>query len=151
MTAFWKSFTDPQRALLRRAIEVAETDTSGEIRVHIENKCPEDPFDRAAHIFAKMEMHKTRLRNGVLFYVAAGDRKLVILGDAGINAIVSEDFWESTKEMVLQHFREGKFTEGLVAGINHTGHLLKKHFPYQKGDVNELSDEISFGEDIDNR
>jgi uncharacterized membrane protein len=151
MTAFWKSFTDQQRAMLKRAIEVAEMDTSGEIRVHIENKCPVDPFDRAAYIFARMEMHKTGLRNGVLFYVAVSDRKLVILGDAGINAVVGTDFWESTKDLVLGYFRDEKFVEGLVAGITQTGALLKKHFPYQQGDVNELSDDISFGEDIYDR
>ena len=33
----------------------------------------------------------------------------------------------------------------LTAGITMAGEKLKEHFPYQSDDVNELSDEISFG------
>ncbi|MFZ5430664.1 MAG: TPM domain-containing protein [Bacteroidota bacterium] len=148
MENFWKTFTAQQKALLKRVIEVAEMDTSGEIRVHIENRCQEDPLDRAVHVFAKLEMHMTQKRNGVLFYLAVKDRQLVILGDAGINAIVPPDFWNNITETVLSFFRDGKFTEGLAEGIRMAGEQLKRHFPYQADDVNELPDDISFGEDV---
>jgi uncharacterized membrane protein YgcG len=148
MDNFWKGFTGQQKALLKRAIEVAEMDTSGEIRIHLENRCTGDPLDRAAHIFAKLKMHKTELRNGVLFYIAIRDRKFVILGDAGINAVVPEGFWDAITEKVLSFFREGKVTEGLTEGILQAGEQLKLHFPWQKDDRNELTDEISFGDDV---
>ena len=70
---------------IEHAIAQAELTTSAELRVHLEDNCKEDPLDRAAYLFEKLEMHKTALRNGVLIYVAFQDRKLAILGDAGIH------------------------------------------------------------------
>lgn len=90
-------------------------------------------------------MHKTKLRNGVLFYLAVEDRKFAILGDAGINQKVPADFWEDTKELVISKLKEGAFAEGLAAGIIKAGEQLKQHFPFKSDDVNELSNEISFG------
>ncbi len=128
------------------AIKLAELQTSGEIRLHIENNCPdEDVLDRAAHIFAELDMHETKLRNGVLFYVAVEEHLFAILGDMGINCCVDECFWEDAKELVLGFFQRGEYTKGLVEGIAMAGEKLKEHFPYQKDDVNELSDDISFG------
>jgi uncharacterized membrane protein len=139
-------FTKEQREDIRQAILNSELDTSGEIRVHIESTCKGEVLDRAALIFDKMGMQKTELRNGVLFYLAVKNRRFAIIGDSGINAIVPEDFWDDVKNMLLNHFREGNFTEGLIQGIEKVGSKLKTNFPYRAGDVNELTDEISFGE-----
>ena len=130
---------------ITNAIRVAETNTSGEIRVHIEKHCKSDVLDQAAYVFEKLEIHKTELRNGVLFYLALEDHKFAILGDAGINQKVSGNFWENIKEGVVAKFKEGLYSEGLAEGIVKAGEQLKEHFPYQDDDVNELSDEISFG------
>ncbi|MCY1721364.1 TPM domain-containing protein [Prolixibacteraceae bacterium Z1-6] len=140
-----KYFTEESKLQITNAIRVAETNTSGEIRVHIENRCKGDVLDRAAYLFEKLEMHKTELRNGVLFYLAVEDHKLAILGDGGINAKVADDFWESTKEVVIAKLKKGLYAEALSDGIIMAGEQLKAHFPYQDDDVNELSDEISFG------
>lgn len=140
-------FTEEQKLQIKNAIRVAESNTSGEIRVHIEKQCKADVLDRAAFIFEKLEMHKTELRNGVLFYLAVDDRKFAILGDAGINQKVPENFWDEIKEDVIPKFKEGLFARGLADGIVKAGEQLKVHFPYQKDDINELSDEISFGEE----
>jgi len=140
-----KYFSEADQLKMTNAIRVAETNTSGEIRVHIENHCSGDVLDRAAYVFEKLEMHKTELRNGVLFYLAVEDRKFAILGDAGINVKVPEDFWESTKDVVINKLKEGKYADGLAQGIVKAGEQLKSHFPHQSDDVNELSDEISFG------
>ena len=141
-----KYFTEENKLQITNAIRVAENNTSGEIRVHIETNCNSDVLDRAAYIFDKLEMQKTELRNGVLFYLAVEDRKFAILGDAGINQKVPENFWEEIKEEVISHFKEGRFAEGLSSGIIKAGEQLKAHFPHQDDDVNELSDEISFEE-----
>ncbi len=138
---------DEQKLQIENAVRVAEQNTSGEIRVHIEKHCKGDVLDRAAYIFEKLEMHKTKLRNGVLFYVAFEDRKFAILGDAGINQKVPSDFWDEIKEEVMASFKEGMYAAGLSAGIVKAGQQLKEHFPYQKDDINELSDEISFGDE----
>jgi uncharacterized membrane protein len=141
-----KYFTEEDKLQITNAIRVAETNTSGEIRVHIEKFCKGNVLDRAAYIFEKLEMHKTKLRNGVLFYVAVDDRKFAILGDAGINMKVPENFWEEITNDVISRFKEGKYAEGIADGVIEAGEQLKEHFPYQSDDVNELSDEISFGE-----
>ena len=140
-----KYFTEEDKLQITNAIRVAETNTSGEIRVHIEKHCKEDVLDRAAYIFEKLKMHKTELRNGVLFYVAIEDHKFAILGDVGINQKVPDDFWEEIKSDVFEKFKDAKYAEGLAEGIIKAGEQLKAHFPYQDDDVNELSDEISFG------
>lgn len=137
-------FTKEQQAQILAAVKEAENETSGEIRIHIETCCDEDVLDRAAWVFKKLGMHHTAERNGVLFYLAAGDRKFAVIGDSGINSKVPDGFWDDVKELLLKNFREGKFTEGLSAAIILAGTHLKKHFPHDKDDVNELPDDISF-------
>lgn len=137
-------FTEDQKKSIKQAITAAELNTSGEIRVHLENHCSEDVLDRAAFLFDKLEMKKTDMRNAVLFYVAVKDKKFAVIGDSGINSLVEENFWEDVKTILLEQFKIGQFTEGLVAGISKAGEKLKKHFPYQTDDTNELSNEISF-------
>jgi uncharacterized membrane protein len=146
VTSAREFFTPDQRKRILGAIRNAELDTSGEIRVHIEKTCPGDVLDRAAFVFGKLNIHKTELRNGVLFYLAYGNRKFAFIGDKGINAVVPEDFWDGLKMKALVHFRDGKFTEGLAEAIEATGEKLKQYFPRKQNDVNELPDEISFGE-----
>lgn len=138
-------FNPEEKSEIIKSIEQAELNTSGEIRIHIENKCSGNVLDRAAYVFDKLEIKKTALRNGVLFYLAIESRKFAIIGDSGINAVVPEDFWESTKDMMQQHFKNGEFALGITKGIEKAGKILKSHFPYQQDDKNELSDEISFG------
>jgi len=138
-------FSKDQKKQIVDAIKEAELNTSGEIRVHIEDNCKIDVLDRAADVFAMLKMHKTKLRNGVLFYLSIHDRKFAILGDAGINANVPKDFWDNIKIVMLENFKQGYLTTGLSKGILMAGEKLKEHFPYQKNDVNEMSDSISFG------
>ncbi len=138
-------FIKEDKERIAEAIREAELNTSGEIRVHIEGKCSEDVMDRAAYIFEKLEMHKTALRNGVLFYLSLKDKKFAILGDVGINRVTPENFWEEIKEMTLEQFRMGQYAKGLSEGIKMAGEQLKEHFAYQEDDVNELSNDISFG------
>jgi uncharacterized membrane protein len=137
-------FTQEEKDNIKKAVQEAELNTSGEIRVHIEKDCKIDVLDRAAYIFDKLDMQKTEQRNGVLFYLAIEDRKFAILGDAGINSKVPENFWDSIKDEMLNKFKNNEFTQGLINGIKQAGEKLKEHFPYQKDDVNELSDDISF-------
>lgn len=138
-------FSEAERQQIVDAIKAAELDTSGEIRVHLDKKCPEDVLDRAAYWFEKLQMHKTEQRNGVLFYLAHEDHKFAVLGDVGINQKVPENFWNAIKDQMIADFKEGEFANGLANGIIESGKQLKTHFPYQSDDVNELSDDISFG------
>jgi uncharacterized membrane protein len=139
-------FSAEEKERINLAIRDAELNTSGEIRVHMERKCRGEALDRAAYLFEKLDMHETALRNGVLFYLAVDDRKFAILGDAGINQVTGEDFWDHIRDRIVEEFRQGRFAAGLETGIRMAGVKLKEHFPYLEGDVNELPDEISFGD-----
>ena len=137
-------FSKEEQQKIVSAIKEAELNTSGEIRVHIENRCKGESLERAAEMFYELKMDHTAARNGILFYLAVKDRKFAIIGDEGINRNVEHDFWNDIKDEMTSKFKEGQFAEGLVSGILKCGHKLKQYFPYQENDVNELSDEISF-------
>lgn len=140
MAAF--SSVDQQR--IRDTIAAAEKETSGEIRICMENSCSEDVLDRAANYFRKLGMDKTEQRNGVLIYLATKDRKFAIIGDAGINQVVPENFWDTTKEAMVGHFKADQLAEGIITGIRLAGEQLATYFPCLDGDKNELSDEIDY-------
>ena len=127
------------------AIRMAEKNTSGEIRIHLEKTTLLDPYDRALEVFNDLKMDETELQNGVLIYVAVKDRNFVICGDKGINDVVKDDFWNSTRDVIVSHFKNGNFKQGLIEGIIKAGEQLQKYFPYLEGDTNELSNEISKG------
>ena len=139
-------FSEDEKQQIVAAIQEAEKNTSGEIRVHIESSFKGDILDQAAFMFKKLNMNKTDLRNGVLFYLAVKNKQFAILGDAGINQKVPDNFWDEIKNTVLTEFSSGNFASGLSKGIQMAGEQLQEHFPYQSDDINELSDDISFGE-----
>jgi len=126
------------------AIRMAEKATSGEIRVHIEKSHGElDIFERAIEVFHLLKMDNTKQENGVLFYVAIENRDFVIYGDKGINDVVPNDFWESTKDAIVAQFKAGYYKQGLIDGILKAGEQLNKHFPWSEDNTNELSNTIS--------
>jgi len=127
------------------AIRKAEKATSGEIRVHCEKKLDKDCLERAKEVFCFLKMEETKDKNGVLFYVAIDDQKFAVIGDKGIDKVVPDDFWESVKDKVMTEFSNGNQANGLIYGILEAGKKLQEYFPYQKDDLNELSDEISKG------
>ena len=137
--------TKEEEQAIVEAIRMAEKETSGEIRVHIEKTTSKVPFDRALEVFHELGMDATELKNGVLIYLAVADKKLVVCGDKGINEVVPENFWDSTKDVIAAQFKIGNFKQGLIDGIIKAGEQLQKYFPYQEGDANELSNEISKG------
>ncbi len=125
------------------AIVQAEKNTSGEVRVHIEEHTEKPPLERAQEVFYLLNMDKTKERNGVLFYVGVADHTFAIIGDEGIDKVVENDFWDCTKDVVIGHFKNGNFKQGLVDGILRAGNRLQQHFPFRDGDTDELTNEIS--------
>jgi uncharacterized membrane protein len=145
---FWKKhpkkfFTKEEQERILAAIREAEHRTSGEIRVHVDCCAKGDTLEKAKQIFVKLGMAKTRHRNGVLIYLATDHKKFAIFGDEGIHRVVPENYWEIIKADMQNHFREGKISQGLCAGIREIGDKLKAYFPAEKGDPNELSNQIS--------
>lgn len=128
-----------------QAILAAEKNTSGEIRVHIEAHTRLDPMERAKEVFHFLKMDNTKEENGVLIYVAVNDKKFAICGDRGIDKVVPDNFWDSTKNAIQTQFKKSSFKQGIIDGILEAGKELEAHFPWQHGDKNELSDEVSKG------
>ena len=138
-------FTANEEQQVVNAIKTAETNTSGEIRVHIEKTTNKGALERATEVFYELKMNETQLQNGVLFYVATESHHFAVLGDKGINDLVPDNFWDTEKELALSHFKKRKFAKGLELAILEAGKKLQEFFPYQSDDTNELSDEISKG------
>lgn len=134
-----------QEQFIVNAIKLAEKNTSGEIRVHIENKTEKSPMERAKEVFQALKMDQTHLKNGILFYLAIESKQFAIIGDEGIHKLVPNNFWEIVKNKVLTFFAEKNYAKGLEQGIIEVGNQLKAYFPYEKDDENELPDEISKG------
>ncbi len=127
------------------AIRIAEKNTSGEIRVHIEHNCDIDVYEHALDVFHILKMDNTKAQNGVLIYVAVKNQSFVICGDHGINNIVGADFWNSTRDKIATHFKSGDFMQGLIDGISESGRVLSQYFPWTHDDTNELENNISKG------
>jgi uncharacterized membrane protein len=144
-------FTEAQKKAITDSIAAAEEMTSGEIRVHLEARCGEDVLDHAAFIFEQLGMHKTELRNGVLFYISFEDHKLAIIGDVGINRSVPADFWESIRNHMVAEFKNGNYATGLSEAIRMAGAQLAQHFPKGESNPNELSNDISYGNNAPTR
>ncbi len=142
-------FNKKQQESIVEAIRLAELNTSGEIRLHVEPQCRGDSYERGLQVFAELKMHETVQKNGVLFYLAYKDKKFSIVGDEGIHNIVKDVFWNEVRDILTLHFKQNNFTEGLVEGIAKAGEKLKSFFPYQSSDSNELSNDISFGGQAD--
>lgn len=145
MTKVEGFLSDFEEQEIVKAIQNAENNTSGEIRVHIENTSHKNPVDRALEVFYLLKMDATKQRNGILLYVAVESKQFAILGDEGIHKKVSDDFWNEEKELVLSHFAKKEYMKGLVRAIEQIGEKLKGYFPHQSNDINELPNEISKG------
>ena len=138
-------FNKQQEEYIIDAIQEAEKVTSGEIRVHLERKLKGTVLETATKVFAKLNMHKTELRNGVLIFIAPRQKQFAIIGDKGINEKVPNGFWDDVRDVMQKQFRAERFVEGICDGVQLIGEKLREHFPYQKNDENELPDDISYG------
>ena len=133
-----------QEAEVVKAIKIAEKQTSGEIRVHLENSEAEVAL-RTKEVFHLLKMDTTKARNGVIIYVAVNQKQFYVYGDQGIHTKVGDSFWQSTRDIILYSFKNGNFAQGLSNGVLEVGKVLKEYFPWTEDDTNELSDEISKG------
>ena len=142
--AFFKKIDEPK---IVEAIRLAESKSRGEIRVHVADAVVDDVMKAATEAFEKLGMTATHERNGVLIFVAPSSQKFAVLGDSGITSKVGVEAWDGAASLLGAAFRDGRFTEGLVAAVEGAGVLLSEHFPRDlpSPDVDELKNEISRG------
>ncbi len=140
-------FSAEEENKILNAIQEAEKETSGEVRLYIESKCRfVDPLDRAAEIFLQLKMQETENHNAVLVYVAKQHRQLAVFADEGIYTKAGKDFWSNAVATMLKEFKKENYAEGLIEVIQKIGSALKTYFPYDAAtDKNELPDDIVFG------
>lgn len=139
---FIKLDKDSKREIVK-AITLTEKMTSGEVRVHIQSKCKEEVFEEGKKVFKKLKMYKTKERNGVLIFIALESKRFAILGDIGIHERVKDEFWNTTRDKMAEHFKKNQIKEGIVAGVLSIGEKLKKHFPRKSDDKDELPNKIT--------
>ena len=137
-------FTKSEEKNIIQAIEKAELHTSGEIRLHVEDNCTSNPYERALEVFYLLKMENTKERNGVLLYIAIKDKKLAIIGDQGIHEKVSNDFWDNIISKLQENFKNEIFAKGIIEAILEIGNQLSTYFPLNNDDKDELTNEISF-------
>jgi uncharacterized membrane protein len=137
-------FSKKEKGQILAAVREAEKNTSGEIRVHLEYRAREPVYGHAQKVFQRIGMTKTAHRNGVLIFLATGNKKFAVLGDVGINEKVPEGFWNDVVQIMRDHFKQNKFAEGISEAVLRVGEKLKTYFPHEVHDKNELSDQISY-------
>lgn len=143
-----RRFSDAAQASIESAIRQAESRCSGEIRFAIETALDiaelwagVTPRERAVQVFSQLRVWDTELRNGVLIYISAADRDVEIVADRGAASRISPAEWEAACRLIESHFREGRFKEGSVAGVEAVAGLLEREFPARPGDRDELSNQ----------
>ncbi len=138
-------FKDAEKDAIVTSIRNAEMHTSGEIRVHIDDRCDQNPFDRAVSLFQHLKMDKKPFRNAVLIYIAVKDKKFSVIGDESLHHKVGNDYWKTISHQLHEDFKAGNYGNGIIKAVETIGTTLSKYFPaIDELDRNELSDDISF-------
>lgn len=140
-------FSDADLKHISEAIAEFENRTSGEIVISFNTTSYGKPYKTAKRIFEKGKLHQTKDRNATLIVLFLSEQKFAVYGDSGIHEKVPENFWESTVDEMRDHFSQGRMKEGLLAGIQKLGENLATYFPVAEDDVNELSDDLKYGDD----
>lgn len=142
-------FSASDRERIKNAVSMAESVTSGEIRVFIDDYCKGDVMEKAAYVFSRLGMNRTLDRNAVLIYIAMSDHQFAVIGDKGIHEKVGDEFWKGIFSHSASRFKLGEFTEAIVDAVQVVGERLKDYFPLKEGDRNELDDDMVFnGSDL---
>lgn len=129
---------------IEKAITTVEAQHAGEIRFVIETsfdfaalRAGRSPRERAIEVFGQLGVWDTENNNGVLIYLLMAEHDVEIVADRGIAARVTSMEWEALCRLMESHFREGRFREGAIEGVEGVGALLARYFPSAGGDRNE--------------
>jgi uncharacterized membrane protein len=134
---------EEQNRLLDKIARI-EKRSSGEVRIHVTGRRVKDPLETARSTFTSLGMTRTKRRNGVLVFLSLPSRRFAIVGDQGIDQVTPADYWGRLRDTLAEHFAAGSYCQGLLEIMDRVESVLVEHFPYEKGDVDELPDDISY-------
>ncbi len=142
--------TFPRASLQRIEHVIAEVEQThaGQIRFAVEAALDLKPLlagqsarGRAIEVFSQLHIWDTEHNNGVLIYLLLADRKVEIGADRGVHAKLGREVWAAICRNMETAFRQGKFEEGVIAGIQDVGAHLARHYPHAGAKTNELPDQ----------
>ena len=114
---------------VHQAIQSAEEGTSGDIVLFISHRNAEDPLAAANHEFRKLRLETATDKNSLLIFLAPKSQKFAVVGGTALHEKVGQAWWDDLIALLTRHFKEGRYTDGLVAAIEQAGRALKTHFP----------------------
>jgi len=143
-----RAFPKEALARIQAAISAGERNHAGQVRFVVEAALPlglvlsrQTPRERALDVFGRLRIWDTESNCGVLVYLLLADHRVEIIADRGIHRQVGEEAWRSICRTMESAFRERRFADGAVAGIDAVSALLSKHFPFDGAAANELPDQ----------
>lgn len=107
-----------------------------------EPRADEMAREQALQEFYAHGLHRTQAATGVLLFVSLLERRVIVLGDEGIDAKLSSSDWEATDKAVLEGICSGSLKDGLAAGIQRTADVLAEHFPGTDEDRDEVPNHV---------
>jgi uncharacterized membrane protein len=119
---------------VHQAIRAAEEGTSSRIVVFISHRKVEDPLAAANREFSKLRLETATGKNSLLIFLAPQSQKFAVVGGAALHEKVGQAWWNELIALLTRHFKEGRYTDGLVATIGQAGRALKTHFPARATD-----------------
>ncbi|MFM8356969.1 MAG: TPM domain-containing protein [Verrucomicrobiota bacterium] len=125
-----------------RAIQSAESTTSGEIRVAVAAKPASDPAGAARQAFDRLGMERTPMRNAVLLYLAPSAGQVAVVADETVVFRCGPDFGREAERSIATALRRGRLTAGVVDAIRRLGERLAAHFPPSRAERNDFPDQV---------
>jgi uncharacterized membrane protein len=143
-----RSFPRSAMQSIERTIAQVEQTHAGQIRFAVEAGLELSPLfagqtarERAIEVFSQLRVWDTEHNNGVLIYLLLADRDVEIVADRGVHGKLGQAVWENVCREMEAAFRQGKFEEGIIAGIRSVGAHLARHYPQSGAKTNELPDQ----------
>lgn len=134
--------THEEKRRLELKIAALECLTSAELKIIIAPHAYWGLKRKAAKLFQKYQLHKTKDRSAVLVLLIEKDRQLLIYGDEGIHQKVGNTCWYTISHAALEFFRNEKYEEGLATTLHLLADILTEHFPFMGEKDNEITNEI---------
>ena len=131
-----RAFPRSAQRAIEAAVATAEQRHCGELRFVAEAGLPTGDLlhgisarQRAVELFSRLRVWDTAHNSGVLIYVQLVDRRVEIVADRGISAVVDQAAWDAVSRTMETAFRAGDFRGGALTAIARIGELLAAHFP----------------------